>query len=597
MADEREMEAMAMAMAEAEAMAMAETASAASAASTASAAAPAAVPFPASPRVSTAAAAAATTTVSSAHEAAAATRRALLARPSLDDQERLLKQQRMDPRGACVTGFVWARTCKPGDNSALWLTTVVVPRPANCAETFLELDTFEHVPRNEKKTHWFWKPPVTENAKFRFFYDTTMLVKEGFGSPINTNLRPGHVVEIVGLRYERSWDRNTDRYVFSITAGEIRASKTKLAELVDASRSVAELTQLNGTLAAEAVRAYDEDYVRVMGVRDDYNMDKVAKTPDDPYAICRRVFVLPIDQAFVDTESDHFSRRQNVVATFFDPRLNGERSYLAKITVPGPEKSVVQRVLRTVVGEGADEKTGAVPFLVKQLRFTSAADPEATMITMHMPVYAEKLLVVPKQSEWTSVGPVLAAGMVGAFAVTPKATLVAENQTMPNMTVHGTLVWDLARTVQNVGIEVPADVALAMLGATPEQDITGKVLDEAPRKFKDSKDVPLPLLHAAPLTDCVNLGFYTGNITRLVEAATSEPAKATFVAVASFLRFDSLAQLKPIQALPWPERRARYEELVKFPEAHKQTKVAYQVFAVAPNVVSLLDAKLASAVL
>lgn len=591
-------DAAAMAAADAAEAEVAEVASVASTVSFAAAGASSSSSHPASPAVAaaSAAAAAATKTASSASEAAAATRLALKSRFSDADMQRARKQAKLDGNGINVTGFIWTRSCKPGDNSALWLTTVVVPQPRDVSAAYVELDTFEYVPRNEKKTNWFWKPPVTENAKFRFFYDTTMVpIKEGFGSPINENLRPGQVVDIIGLRYERSWNRPNNEFKFALTASEIRASKTKLAELANVSKPITELLQLNGTLASEAVRAYDEDFVRIMGVRDDYNMNKIQKSPDDPYAVCRRVFVLPIDQGFVETEAEYVSSRRDVVATFFDAALQGEKSYVGKMSVA--DKKEDQRIIRVAISDGESTTTGAVPFLVKQLRFGSGTDAgadagdaafESTMMKVHMPIYAEKLLVVPKREDWVGVGPVLAAGMVGAFAVTPKNRLVMENDDMPNMAVYGSLVWDLARTVQNVGIEVPTEFALQIMNATAEQDIVGKPLDETPRTIKDSKDRPLPLLHVAPLTDCVNMAFFSGNITRLVVAAAEQKAK--FMVVASFLKFESLEQLKGIQTLPWPERRTRYESMVEVPAGKKQQ---YHVFALAPNVMTFLDATLA----
>lgn len=501
-----------------------------------------------------------------------------------------------DTRGAEVEGIVVARTATVVKRTTMYKTTVFFPRPktVDASVTFFEIETY--VPESQKPdAKWIIVAPAQEGAKFRIFYDTSYQIKEGMSAPVNHTLNRGDVVTVVGLRYERvhntappppTGDKGD---LFSITAVEVRANKTRGAwELADATVDLMSLLRLNAELSRESFEAFCEDYQRVMGVPETYHRTGWERDPNDPYLACRRYFVLPVDQSFVEHELEKLQAYETVTATFFDSTLDGRDSYVSDgggaTATTEPEE---QRILRVAIKAGALVRTGAVTFVAKQNKFVGEERSlQMSLVKVRMPVYAESLLVVPTVADWEHAGPTLARGAAGALVVTPKMTIEMD-EPQPHVEVHGSLVWDLRRTVANVGIEVSAESAKQYLRfPKKEWELLGTPLDVKTRTPKPDEHI-VPLRHVRPHMDCVNLRFVKGSIRRLARAV--EEGQASFVVVGHDLKTDSLKRIEEIRAMDEPERREAYHKLLRLPDGDHAKEDVYQVFAVAPNVMQYID--------
>ena len=519
--------------------------------------------------------------------AAAATRQAL--RPTRDRgaEERALKASKLvDTRGPAMEAVIVARNDRKFENVPhSYTTTVFFPRPSSVPETelYFEIETYKREALGGKQM-WVWAPPATENAKFRIWYGKSYQIKENMNAPTYASLRHGDVVTVVGIRYERVRHLTTGREIFSITCAELRPNdKRAVWDFADPNMDLTQVLRLNAELSNDAFAAFQEDYLRINGVAEDYHSKKHAENPNDPYLVCRHYFVLPIDQAFAENEVEMLQRRESGLAVMFNTELDGRDSYVGASATAGEQE---QRMIRAAIRGGGAPKTGSVTFVVKQNRFGDDGTLQTNMVKVRMPVYAEELLVVPTVKEWEGVGPVLARGAVGALVVTPKTT-IDMGEALPHMEVHGNFVWDLRRTVQNVGVEVTPDTAKELLMVMGDWDVVGKPIDEKPRTSKVPNDVPIPLRHVRPCMDCVNLRLLKGNIKPLIKAV--EEKQASLVMVGHGLEFEDFAQIQRIRAIADDaERTQAYQALgVRLPK-NADKKDYYQIFAVAHNVMQVV---------
>ena len=520
-----------------------------------------------------------------ASAAAASTRDAMrrLRRPDREMEELARKKMNVDARGTRLRGILVGRLNKSG----LSLSTVVFPRPAGAEGPSVGVGTFERADSTAPTAKYFWRPPKTEGAEYPVFWWHAYMVKETPMNPIDRRLQPGDVVDVVGLRYERTWCRADDKYSFALTAGEVVAVRDVGAwDLADPDLDVRELLRPGPELAREAEDAHKRAYEAIMGEADARHEAEALENPNSVYLVARRYFVLPIDQSFLEGEEAAVARAEPRTAVVFDAALDGERSYEGTVG----KDSVMQRMLRMPNDVEGKTLSGPVSFILKQNAFGGGA-LESRMVMLRMLVFGENLCVVPTRAEWVAQGPVLARGMRGAMVVMPEA-LVDTGGPQPHVAVHGRVVWDLRRTVEAVGVPVPVEDAMRLAGVNPEtKDVVGRALDVPPAPVKDpAKDKPGTVSHFRPFMDCVNLSFVTGNVARMVEAA--ESGDVAFVAVAGHLKLDldaPLAQLEAIRALDMPDRLAKYLELSQAKALGKKQSVA--VFACGRNVRDLIDAE------
>lgn len=516
--------------------------------------------------------------------AAAATRRAYLQSQDKSTQELSQKRSRAnrETRGVTADAIIVQRTQK---KSNIWITTVIFPRPEGATTDFFEIETFKPAesgkPSNNQK--WFWKEPEVAGSKWPIFYDTATSIKELSSNPIDERLQVGDVVKVIGLRYDRTENIISKDPMFSVTCAEIVGNTEKCAwDFANINVSLADLQKPWEDVSGHVVDACLAAYRNIMGTEDEYLQKSLQEAAEKPsgYRPYRKYFIIPIDQGFVDTETVRLQNGESCLAAIFPVNADDPNTFTGMIGKEGQSRE--QRVLRVAIQGGMGIQTGSVPFIVKQ-HIVGADGVKSTMVTLSTKVYEENLSVVSTREKWRDVGPALTKGMVGAMIVAPTTVIVPGQQ----VEVTGSLVWDLRRTVSNVGVKVPVASLREFITVSPEGDIVGEKLDTPPHGMGD--DGKIPRRHVRPCMDCVNLGMITGNIQRLMDAA--ERGEASFMIVGQKLEIETIADIRDLQSKGEAEAFVEYQKLVRMPRTAVRKNDYFQVFACTPgqNIMTLID--------